>query len=564
MDKYTLFLMVFSVFVLPAKWTHAQNEAESGTQKKPDVLKIVVSSLEIDDKALNMVYEIRNNSEQDIWICDNVCVGNNFELFPDENGQTLILRKRLDVPSSKIWIAQPDGKYIRLRPCEKRVESLLLDVPVNCFYQYESRKGLQGIANATRLSIEIGYYVGDLPEMFLDMLREAEKTDVDKLLLLNIWFGGALGFNEKNEKLKQRDEEVFIPYNNQKFKGEQVLRTIIDDIKIPYKEPKEWTKPNPPDLNVCTRVEIQYYPSMLEFFFPYQSQQSLLSREEIAYLKSEKTIVIENTKDVNEFASEIKKTEQIQGAGIVSEKSKANVFYYRENSRITSFIVYDDISIETEQKQRIKYNRSLQSLNIFTPQIKPFELRMNCASNLKNLWHRLRLYDRAEKTRKAFRKRFKFNNQNEHNDPNKYNSSNKTEKKNKLNRLQSLEKKLLELLPVDIKLVYPMPTEWCDAMESAYSHPGVKSRWTALIMKSHICPSIGKGRSTYAMNPNCEPNSPPDMVLLFETKAGWNQHGGPELFTYDNHDPRGGCVLLNDGTVKFIRTEEEIHQLRWK
>jgi hypothetical protein len=54
------------------------------------------------------------------------------------------------------------------------------------------------------------------------------------------------------------------------------------------------------------------------------------------------------------------------------------------------------------------------------------------------------------------------------------------------------------------------------------------------------------------------------MVLLFETKTGWNQHGGPELFTFDNHDPKGGCVLLNNGTVKFIRTEEELKQLRWK
>ena len=25
-----------------------------------------------------------------------------------------------------------------------------------------------------------------------------------------------------------------------------------------------------------------------------------------------------------------------------------------------------------------------------------------------------------------------------------------------------------------------------------------------------------------------------------------------------------GCVLLNDGTVKFIRSEEELHALRWK
>jgi hypothetical protein len=54
------------------------------------------------------------------------------------------------------------------------------------------------------------------------------------------------------------------------------------------------------------------------------------------------------------------------------------------------------------------------------------------------------------------------------------------------------------------------------------------------------------------------------MVFLFESKPGWNQHGGPELFTFDNHDPRGGCVLLKDGTVRFIRTEEELHALRWK
>jgi len=80
----------------------------------------------------------------------------------------------------------------------------------------------------------------------------------------------------------------------------------------------------------------------------------------------------------------------------------------------------------------------------------------------------------------------------------------------------------------------------------------------------HVCPSASRGKNHYAMNPNCKPDSPSDMVLLFETKAGWNQHGGPELFTFDNHDPKGGCVLLNDGTVKFIRTIEELRQLRWE
>jgi hypothetical protein len=107
---------------------------------------------------------------------------------------------------------------------------------------------------------------------------------------------------------------------------------------------------------------------------------------------------------------------------------------------------------------------------------------------------------------------------------------------------------------------YPV-FKWCDYIlnNDLTSHIPMKYK-----MSYFRCPSAGEGKCNYAMNPNCKPDSPSDMMLLFETKAGWNQHGGPELFTFDNHDPKGGCVLLNDGTVKFIRTPEELRQLRWK
>ena len=52
--------------------------------------------------------------------------------------------------------------------------------------------------------------------------------------------------------------------------------------------------------------------------------------------------------------------------------------------------------------------------------------------------------------------------------------------------------------------------------------------------------------------------------FLFESQAGLEPARRTELFTFDNHDPKGGLVLLNDGKVKFIRTEEELKQLRWK
>jgi hypothetical protein len=107
---------------------------------------------------------------------------------------------------------------------------------------------------------------------------------------------------------------------------------------------------------------------------------------------------------------------------------------------------------------------------------------------------------------------------------------------------------------------YPPPAEWCDIMDEYRRTRYPRMDFVPWRLR---CPAQ-KGRCHYAMNPNCEPNSPPDMVLLFETRAGWNQHGGAELFTFDNHDPKGGCVLLNDATVKFIRTEEEVKQLRWE
>ncbi|GAH34158.1 unnamed protein product, partial [marine sediment metagenome] len=80
-------------------------------------------------------------------------------------------------------------------------------------------------------------------------------------------------------------------------------------------------------------------------------------------------------------------------------------------------------------------------------------------------------------------------------------------------------------------------------------------------------------RCSYAINPNCEPNSPPDMVLLFETKGGWNQHGGTEIVSTENHPYERdsfwgykitGCnILFNDGHVEFVRLEQ-IGDLKWE
>jgi hypothetical protein len=203
------------------------------------------------------------------------------------------------------------------------------------------------------------------------------------------------------------------------------------------------------------------------------------------------------------------------------------VLCYSGGKPFLSFLIYNDDAIVIDGYELLSLE-GFPGLKKLTPEIQAIDLRTRCAANLKNQWYRFR-YNML----KAMRQ----------NDPSI--------------RDQSL---------------YPTPSEWCDDIIRSYYGSGViaigrvnpKPRANPKVHKPHICPSAGEGKNHYAMNPNCKPDSPTDTVLLFEAKAGWNQHGGPELFTFDNHNPKGGCVLLNDGTVKFIRTAEELRQLRWE
>jgi len=103
------------------------------------------------------------------------------------------------------------------------------------------------------------------------------------------------------------------------------------------------------------------------------------------------------------------------------------------------------------------------------------------------------------------------------------------------------------------------------------------------------------GESSYAINKEVAgmkmKDIPPDMVLLFETNYGraksprdfdirnrefaksskklkgkvykdrWNQVGGPELSTFENHNFDGCNILFADMHVKF---EKDLSMLRWK
>jgi len=100
---------------------------------------------------------------------------------------------------------------------------------------------------------------------------------------------------------------------------------------------------------------------------------------------------------------------------------------------------------------------------------------------------------------------------------------------------------------------YPTKDKWCDLLvEYGYGYTRDPL--------CYVCP--GASKNHYAINPNCSPHSPPNTVLLFETKGGWNQYGGPEILTTENHAGKGCNILFNSGDVNFVETKQ-LGELKW-
>jgi hypothetical protein len=253
---------------------------------------------------------------------------------------------------------------------------------------------------------------------------------------------------------------------------------------------------------------------MVKYFFGSTKWQDLLNAEEVGYLNSLK-IAVDDPEHIKALAHDMSQGLYLGPVeGVPNVINAVHFICYHNEEHLKSFTNLGKI-IQTEDGQRFKYNNGFPFLRTFTiPQMRPFQLRLDCGNNLWSFYSRLWIYFQTEKA-------------------------------------------------------YPPPDKWCDVIVGEYRSNGLSKKE---YMKHFRCPGAGEGKCHYAMNPDCKPDSPPDTVLFFEAKAGWNRYGGPELFTFDNHEPRGGCVLLNEGnmhsvskpTVRFIRTQEELQQLRWK
>jgi hypothetical protein len=276
------------------------------------------------------------------------------------------------------------------------------------------------------------------------------------------------------------------------------------------------------NLWTCTRIEIEYQPSALEYFEILAANPPLLSPEEREHLQSLKTSTVSDTIAIKLIAHALSRASySVVAEPKADKRAYIEVRGYRGDECMASFGMYDHRFLVTDDGRTFDLQPGLDIVSSIL-ELNSFCKRSDCAERLLSFAYVLSCGPGGAQRR-------------------------------------------------------VVASEWCETIwltmttvPRMRNPPSPERRRRREVRErerdgQYRCPGGGEGRCHYAMNPDCGPNSAPDTVLIFEAGAGWNQHGGPELFTFDHHcDPRGGCVLLNDGTVKFIRTEEELKQLRWK
>jgi len=103
---------------------------------------------------------------------------------------------------------------------------------------------------------------------------------------------------------------------------------------------------------------------------------------------------------------------------------------------------------------------------------------------------------------------------------------------------------------------YPIPEKWCNLLMENGEVP----------IEIFHCKGAKEGQCNYALNKyltELGEVTDPDIVVFFETTPGWNQVGGPEILTTQNHKGQGCNVVFLDGHTEFIKAED-ISKLKWK
>jgi len=180
---------------------------------------IALTSFDVNEARLEFHYQITNNSESSIWICDGVDMRyldppvETYLTNDPNDGNTLHFRRRLGVPSDHWWVALPYGRYTILDANDIYQETITVPIPIplNEVFFYEDVP--QGEVCVANMIVEIGYLT-DLPEATIrvfGMPRPSQISDIDEVRTLHL---------------------PYVRPGWQLWEGEQALEIIVKGVQL--------------------------------------------------------------------------------------------------------------------------------------------------------------------------------------------------------------------------------------------------------------------------------------------------------------------------------------------
>jgi hypothetical protein len=234
-------------------WTvQCPNDSNANADAKIQLLKC-----EITETTIEIAYEIINQSDHEIWVCDGIDIEEDFfAIGLDPMTHRLLVKIDINIPviNSVDWYFPPFGIYMRLSPGKKHLGSFSRSLPLRRYgvFRTECEIQTQLDVNLDRVALDIHYYDGDLPGLIRSLLTEAERftgtlppdwedwPNIDRVLtyfpglVLKEDVNGSANFDETYGKGIQ-DGELAMPYYNYRFlRDEKVLRLTLDGVSIPY------------------------------------------------------------------------------------------------------------------------------------------------------------------------------------------------------------------------------------------------------------------------------------------------------------------------------------------
>ncbi len=258
MNRYKNIIFMLSLCILFARFALARDVDDSNEQEQ--TLTIALTGFDVNESRLELQWNIKNNSDHDIWICNAIGTRTwedntiDYETFMAEDLRTLVISCRLAKPIYALFTQTTHffGRYVRLRAGQDRTESSTFATPFDISPLLENE--MRGAPYATRLAIEIGYYDEDLPSLILQIVDVARRLNCESIdfedypedyKIFRRYFGGMLiedAFNkwaDFRETVTSGADEIIFPYMTQfndageHIMDEQILRLEIDGVRIP-------------------------------------------------------------------------------------------------------------------------------------------------------------------------------------------------------------------------------------------------------------------------------------------------------------------------------------------